>query len=348
MRPLNTGRIDPGTSVLGTAEQNQSGSPSVDGYGSEGGAYSSDGDEDPSISGPPAPAPSTSRNISQAPSASAAKSTAGPPRVAVESRPLAPAPTGGAPGALVTRATVTEPYVGGTDPGIVLTPPQIRPWLHPAFAPLPTYLLRRLADLNAIEMPARGAFDDALTRFVADLSPELRATATFPPERYSELGRALYENSMQTLTPRVHMWCVAHHVQYGSERTNKLILLKETYFHLSVMEERRLRERYAVNSDAITGPIPVGGKARAKDYDELNAEWARPFDRLPVQTQIFDVLSYAHRAHNSASSMLKECRRIGMASITWPIAEIYVRLCPLCNLRSRGQPVQPPAPGART
>jgi hypothetical protein len=198
------------------------------------------------------------------------------------------------------------------DSGIVLTPPQIRPWLHPAFAPLPTYLLRRLADLNAIEMPARAAFDDALSRFVGELSPELRATATFPPERYSELGRALYEGTLQNLAQRVCMWSSVHHVQYGSERTNKLIMLKETYFHVSTVEERRLRERYAQNSDAITGPIPVGGKARAKDYDELNAEWARPFDRLPVQPQIFDVLSYAHRGHNTSSSMLKECRRIGM------------------------------------
>lgn len=320
VRPLSTGRVGSNATQSGSGEKDPSGSPSVDDYGSDGGMYSSDGDDDASVSGPPPTAPSASRTTSQASSVPATTASVGPPRVAVEPRALAPAPPpGSAPAPLVTRATITEPYVGGTDPGIVLTPPQIRPWLHPAFAPLPTYLLRRLADLNAIEMPARGAFDDALTRFVADLSPELRATATFPPERYSELGRALYENSMQTLTPRVHMWCIAHHVQYGSERTNKLILLKETYFHLSIMEERRLRERYAVNSDAITGPIPVGGKARAKDYDELNAEWARPFDRLPVQTQIFDVLSYAHRAHNSASSMLKECRRIGMVSCGLPM-----------------------------
>jgi hypothetical protein len=306
---------------------------SDDDYVSDGGIYSSDGEDVVRV--PPRPGPSKQPD----------PAWAGRPTVSVAPRPV--------PRVHPPVASSSRSYL--LDPGIVLTPPQIVPWLHPAFAPLPSYLLQRLAELNAIEMPARSAFDDALTRFVKDLTPELACVAAFPPERYAELSRHIVEGTETALPNRMFVWVRTHHVQSGSEKTNRLVLLREPYFHLRETELARLLQQYITHGDREEHP-PTG-KARVRDQEELTAEWAKPYERLPVQAQIFDILSYAHRNHNSSASMLKECRRIGVvsasfliasaytpdahllqATITWPIAEIYVRLCPLCNLRSRGQP----------
>jgi len=88
--------------------------------------------------------------------------------------------------------------------------------------------------------------------------------------------------------------------------------------------------------------MPSEGHSSNQSYAKDSAEhgldpleWATAFERLPVQPQIYDVLVYAHRAHGTASSMLFEVRRLGVASITWPMVDIFVRQCPLCNLRGK-------------
>lgn len=202
------------------------------------------------------------------------------------------------------------------DTGILLQAQQVKPWMHESFAPLPAYLLQRLAGLNQLEMPPRKAFDDALNRFVSDLTPELQLTAAFPPKQYSELTQMLNEGKQKNLAPRLFVWTAVHHVQLGSQKVNRLVLLREQHFPTAAAERSRLRQTYVMHADR--GENAPG----ARSDDELIAEWARPFERLPVQPQIFDVLSYSHRNHNSAASLLKECRRVGIVSLSNNIAAL--------------------------
>jgi len=75
-----------------------------------------------------------------------------------------------------------------------------------------------------------------------------------------------------------------------------------------------------------------------KQVDEENGNdvsGSSSFERIPVQSQIFDILLYAHRTHSSPTFMLADIRRVGMAGITFPMAELFVRLCPSCRSRYR-------------
>jgi hypothetical protein len=58
-----------------------------------------------------------------------------------------------------------------------------------------------------------------------------------------------------------------------------------------------------------------------KQVDEDNGNdvsGSSSFERIPVQSQIFDILLYAHRAHSSPTFMLADIRRVGMVSqISW-------------------------------
>jgi len=138
------------------------------------------------------------------------------------------------------------------------------------------------------------------------------------------------------------MWTSFHHMCSGSNKYNLLLQPRDAYFDIEVEEEERLRAQYAAHIDGTTSSgytdrvdgHPLHGNHG--EYDLNPPDWARPFEWLPVQNQIYDVLVYAHRTHLSSSSMLFEIRKLGLATITWPMAEIFVRLCPLCSLRVKG------------
>ncbi|EIN11370.1 hypothetical protein PUNSTDRAFT_124754 [Punctularia strigosozonata HHB-11173 SS5] len=236
-------------------------------------------------------------------------------------------------------STSSLPVVGRSqfDPNVVLAPPHVEPWLHPAFAPLPSPITNYLTQTaNAIEMPARHAFDDALARFLGDLSAELKATAALAPDPYANVCKAIQHGDTAALGPRLHMWVTFHHVRAGSTKMHLLVLLRDDRYGIGRDEEERRREELAMRVDH-----QWYGEAGEKVADAV-PEISDTFERFPVQQQIFDILVYAHRNHGSAADMLAEVRAVGMASITWPMAEMFVRLCPLCNLRAKAAPAPPP------
>jgi hypothetical protein len=57
------------------------------------------------------------------------------------------------------------------------------------------------------------------------------------------------------------------------------------------------------------------------------------YDVLPVQDQLYDILTYAHRSHQPPSEMLLEITRQRFASVTWPMADMYVKGCRVCTNR---------------
>lgn len=231
---------------------------------------------------------------------------------------------------------------------MIVTTPHIDPWAHNSFAPLPEAVLQALRIVNAIEMPSRHAFDEALGRFVAGLSSELRETATFTVESYSEVARAVSEGTVGELPPKLKTWATCHHARAGSRKSYLILLPRDAFYNMNPADEEKLRANYIVQTD---------GEANGVEQLENGGnslESAAVFERVPVQSQIYDILVFTHRNHGVASTMLFEARRIGIvrsqsrfitsrrlmpslqATITWPMVEIFIRLCPLCKMRAKG------------
>ncbi|KAG1735087.1 uncharacterized protein EDB91DRAFT_1329812 [Suillus paluster] len=209
-----------------------------------------------------------------------------------------------------------------SDQGMVVTKSLVESWAHTVVC----------AFARCVEMPSRASFEDSLAQFLHDLPQDLHETAAFAPNIYAATSHALSKGSVDGLSDRLRTWLTIHHVRLGSEKSHLLLIPRDSFFHLEVAEEEKLRKDYI-------GHIDNRGKASSKvdavDHDFGGFEWTRAFERIPVQNQIYDILVYAHRAHGSSSSMLFEARRIGMATITWPMVEMFIRLCPLCNLRNK-------------
>ena len=210
-------------------------------------------------------------------------------------------------------------------------------------------VLQTLATITAIEMPARHVFDESLIRFVGGLAPELRETATFIPDVYAEVAHAVAQGLVAELSPRLQLWATCHHARSGSRKQNLILLPRDAYYDMESVHEESLRASYA----ALTDGEPVPSKPEDAATGPLAAlDPLAVFDRVPVQPQIYDILVYTHRNHSSASSMLAETRRIGIvssselaprvathfvpqATITWPMVEIFTRLCPHCKIRGK-------------
>ncbi|EPQ57427.1 hypothetical protein GLOTRDRAFT_92456 [Gloeophyllum trabeum ATCC 11539] len=226
------------------------------------------------------------------------------------------------------------------DQRTMLLPTRIEPWTNPEFSPLPDSVLRHLRTANAMEMPTRQNFEEALATYLKDLAPELKETAALPPDVYAELARAVSKGDVSTLSPRRLMWTEIHHIRSGSDKHHLLLLPRDPYFQMDRADEEKLRLEYVARMDGTVDSVeqgrsrPSNGKEPA-DGGFQSLEWTMAFERVPVQTQIYDILVYAHRSHGSSSSMLFEVRRVGVATITWPMVEIFTRLCPLCNLRAK-------------
>ncbi|KAI0330130.1 hypothetical protein GY45DRAFT_1354100 [Cubamyces sp. BRFM 1775] len=218
--------------------------------------------------------------------------------------------------------------------GMIVTTPHVDPWVHPSFVPLPDAILRGLHTVNAIEMPTRHAFEEALLKFLSGLSQELRDTATFPIDVYADVARAVSENRLSSLPQRLQMWTSCHHARSGSSKRHLILLPRDAFYNMNREDEEKLRLNYVMQAD---------GEENSESAKKLAENGLSPlqsaavFERVPVQNQIYDVLVYTHRNHGSSSTMLFEARRVGVqATITWPMVEMFIRLCPLCKLRSKG------------
>lgn len=232
-----------------------------------------------------------------------------------------------------SASTPHRPFV--LDQGMIVTTPHIDPWTHPAFAPLPDVVLQTLRTVNAIEMPSRHSFEESLVRFIGGLSAELRETATFIPEAYAELSHAVAEGRLADLHPRLQLWASCHHARSGSRKYNLILLPRDAYYNMPRTDEEKLRLSFIAQTD---GEAKASTTEPPSETGLSTLEPAAVFERVPVQHQIYDILVYTHRNHGSTSAMLFEARRIGVATITWPMVEIFVRLCPLCKLRAKGTP----------
>ncbi|KAM6502361.1 hypothetical protein JOM56_002338 [Amanita muscaria] len=245
-------------------------------------------------------------------------------------QPIAPKPQN----SQETAAPFTSQHFSPSQ-GVLIKSSTIEPWSDAAFVPLPGHIVQRLALINSVEVPDRQIFDDALREFIAGVMGELRETACLSPDVYSSIAHALKVGSIQKLPERLHAWVSFHHVFSGSEKRLLLIIPRDSIFSLDMAQAQRLRLDYCAYIDERLPKRSINPSVSTSLPESYIPEKEACFERVPVQQQIYDVLTYVHRSHGSPLDMMAEVRRLGFASITWPMAEIYVRLCPLCTLRAK-------------
>ncbi|KAF8192798.1 hypothetical protein K438DRAFT_1829688 [Mycena galopus ATCC 62051] len=207
---------------------------------------------------------------------------------------------------------------------------RIKPWSHPSFLPLPEPMLQRLIGIKSVEMPSREEFEQALDEFVSKLQADLRETACLPPEAYATLANCLSKNNITRLSQRIRAWATCHRLSSGSDRLNLIVAPRDPFFQASPEEQQRMIKEYRASLDR---PPQSSSPSQKSDKDSADAQ---QFERLPVQPQIYDCLAYAHRGHASSVAVMMEIRRMNISSITWPMAEMFVSLCPLCNVVNKG------------
>ena len=192
------------------------------------------------------------------------------------------------------------------------------PWYHSTFAPLPRSILQGIRTVNPTEMPTRPNYDEALNKFLAELPAELREIAAFTPETYADLARAVVKGDFSTLTPRVTSWVQYHHVRPGSRKYHLLLLPREAYFSIRGEKEEKLWNEFIAEVD---GEIPTS-KSSATSLGHgpgqhvINShEGVSAFLRVPVSTQIYDILVYAHKNHASTTQTLAQVRQAGIVRV---------------------------------
>ncbi|KAI0042917.1 hypothetical protein FA95DRAFT_1499393 [Auriscalpium vulgare] len=218
----------------------------------------------------------------------------------------------------------------------LLSSRHIEPWYHPAFAPLPRSVLQNIRTVSPAEVPRRQDFDEALFRFLAELPIELREVSAFAPDPYAELARSVAKGDMSATAPRISSWISIHHVRPGSRKYHLLVMPRDSHYSIKSEKEERLRNGFIadVDGESSNGKAPngtAGNGLRSTSPPEAVA----PYIRIPVSPQIYDVLVFAHKEHSTTSATLAQIRQAGIACITWPMVELFHRLCPVCIARAR-------------
>lgn len=188
----------------------------------------------------------------------------------------------------------------------------IEPWVHPNFCALPHSITQVIRALNALELPNRVVFDDALQGFIAGLSKPLQETAAFSPPDYYKLAKAIEARDLSGLSTRVRMWIACHHLRHGSKKQALVLVPKDGYHQTSPEEDEKQRMLYAKRVEGpgrIEGP---GTVASLEGGDTISGNLA--FERIPTQPQIYELLAYGHRTHGTSAFIISEVRRIGFVS----------------------------------
>jgi len=124
-----------------------------------------------------------------------------------------------------------------------------------------------------------------------------------------------------------------HHVRTGSRKYHLLLLPREQYFAIRPEREEKLRNEFIAEVDGdVFLNKPSSSSSQGK---QPLREGTTAFIRVPVSPQIYDTLVYAHKNHSTPSTTLTQIRQAGIGCITWPMVELFHRLCPVCTSRSK-------------
>lgn len=198
-----------------------------------------------------------------------------------------------------------------TSHGLMIKSSTVEPWNDMAFVPLPGYIIQRLSLINSVEIPDRRLFDEALHEFLAGVMGELRETACLTPDIYSLVSHALKAGNNSKLSERLHAWISFHHVCSGSEKRHLLILPRDSIFALETIEAQRLRQDYLACIEEQLQVKTTGSSNSMSDPASCGINTETYFERVPVQPQIYDVLTYVHRSHDPPLNMIAEIKQLG-------------------------------------
>lgn len=135
------------------------------------------------------------------------------------------------------------PHPFSSNQQVVVNAAHINPWPHLNLAPLPSFMLRCLHQVDGIEMPKRADFDNQLATFIQGLMEELRETACIPGDTYARVCQALAAGNLSTISERLKMWVNTHHVTLGSDQMDILLLPHETLYSLPATESPPYKRR---------------------------------------------------------------------------------------------------------
>lgn len=207
--------------------------------------------------------------------------------------------------AVVSRAN-SLPFIShsfSSEQAVILNSSVVEPWNNPAFPPLPSYVVNRLRLMNSVEIPSRESFTAALKTFLDSLIIELRETTFLSPDNYSRVARCLQKRDLQELSERLKTWVENHRLCSGSDQYYLILAPRESTYGLPEAAYEKTRRVYCQRADN-----PFSSTSENHDRDEV------AFDRLPLQPQVYDILSFAHRSHAPLPAMLKEVQELGFVS----------------------------------
>ncbi|TRM69657.1 hypothetical protein BD626DRAFT_474889 [Schizophyllum amplum] len=219
-------------------------------------------------------------------------------------------------------------FVPAALPRAVIAGPHLHPWINPSFVALPHVIHEGMASIPPVEMPDRITFHTEMNKFLGNVLDEQRHTICLGQEQYAEIADALALGKTAELAPWVSDWITCHRLMSGSDRAGLILVPRDATFEAPRKVQERLRLTYQCHVDGTTqSPL----YRSLPPMDLLGLEWLSAFERLPVKEQVYDILAYAHRGHGSTTLMLMEAQRLGFAAISWPMAQLFCDLCPLCN-----------------
>lgn len=199
--------------------------------------------------------------------------------------------------------------------GLLIKSSTVEPWNDISFVPLPGYIIQRLNLINSVEIPDRRLFDEALHEFLAGVMGELRETACLTPDVYSAVSRALKAGNSSKLSERLHAWVSFHHVCSGSEKRHLLILPRDSIFAVETTEAQRFRQDYLVHVEEQIQMKTTSPSSSTADSASCGVNKETHFERVPVQPQIYDVLTYVHRSHDPPLNMIAEIKQLGFVRL---------------------------------
>lgn len=194
--------------------------------------------------------------------------------------------------------------------------PSQEPWAHPSIIPLPGIVLKGLQTVIPYDLHQREEFDNKLRRFQSTIMEDLRETTCLSLDKYTQVAACLAKGDTSKLSERMRSWTSIHRLCSGSDKYSLILAPQDSVFSMDVATADAHRRNFV---DALLS---------ASDPEQLQDHY---FDVLPVQDQLYDILTYAHRSHQPPSEMLLEIARQRFASVTWPMAEIYVKGCRVCT-----------------
>ncbi|KIY65913.1 hypothetical protein CYLTODRAFT_423899 [Cylindrobasidium torrendii FP15055 ss-10] len=209
---------------------------------------------------------------------------------------------------------------------------RIQPWAHPGFLPLPSNVLLGIAGINAAEMPPRIVFEQSLDDFIGHLLPHVQETACMSLDSYVQTVKYLAGRPGINLPHHLKRWLGLHHCRAGSSKYSLLLLPRDRTFGLEPQEEERYLDHFRLHADR---------RALESDHsgdDATKLHWWNAYEIVPVRSQMYDIMVYAHRKHGGARDMLDEISKLGIANVTWPMIEIFYQKCPYCANMAQSHP----------